>query len=158
MAARRVKYYTYGDDERCHDIRKFIQEAEVMLDVRDMEKNPLSYDELSALFGHCNINHFINRGAKSFEKHGLDKKMPSREEVLKLMAEDYQLIRRPIIKTARLFTVGYSKKAITHLLQVNSEQQVQRSEPRRDRSSSQSRGKSSRRGSGRQEAYSASGK
>jgi len=158
MAAKRVKYYTYGDDERCHDIRKFIQEAEVMLDVRDMEKNPLSYDELSALFGHCNINHFLNRAAKSFEKNGLDKKTLPREEILKLMAEDYQLIRRPIVRTSRLFTVGYNKKAINYLLQVNSEQQVPRSEPRRDRNSSQSRNKSSRRGSGRQEAYSASGK
>jgi arsenate reductase-like glutaredoxin family protein len=158
MAAKRVKFYTFGDDDRCHDIRKFIEEAGVLLDMRDIEKEPLDYYELDRLFGYCEISHFVNKASETYGKKKLDQQMPPRDEVLKLMAEDNRLIRRPIVETTRLFTVGCNKKAISDMLLLSRDSEPSKSESRKSGGSKDSGSRSSRRSHNRQEAYSAAGK
>jgi arsenate reductase-like glutaredoxin family protein len=120
MAPKTAKFYSYGDDSACGEVRKFIQDAGVLLDVRDISKDPFTEDELNRLIGHINIHHFLNPLSDSFGKNNMDDSLPSRPELLKLMAEDYTLLRRPIIKTARLMTVGCDKRKVAEILQISS--------------------------------------
>jgi arsenate reductase-like glutaredoxin family protein len=120
MAPRRAKFISYGKDQLCDETRQFIEEAGVILDIREIDKDPLSARELDNLIGHLNVNHFLNTVATSYKKHGLDKKLPDRNDLIKLMVNDHTLIRRPIIKSARLITVGCDKKKISQMLQLNS--------------------------------------
>jgi len=119
MAEKRAKYLTYGKDERCDEIRKFIEDAGIRLLVRDMKTDPLSVDELKNLLGHISLIHFLNPASEAYSKKGLDKGLPERDEVFRMMAEDPSLIRRPIIKTVRLITAGCDKKKISEMLQIN---------------------------------------
>ena len=109
MAPKRAKFYSYGQDTLCVETREFIEKAGVLLDVRDIEKQPLSILELKRLFGHINIKHFLNNLSESYSKLGLDKDLPPREKILQMMADDHTLIRRPIVQTMRLLTVGCDK-------------------------------------------------
>jgi len=118
MAPQRAKYYSYGNDDTCVDTMKFIEDAGVILDVRDMEKEPLSTDELGRLLGNLEINHFLNPLSESYSDNGLDHKNLPREEIFKLMAADYTLIRRPIIKASRLIMIGCDKRKIAEMLQI----------------------------------------
>ncbi|HWR83386.1 MAG TPA: ArsC/Spx/MgsR family protein [Candidatus Deferrimicrobium sp.] len=118
MAPKRAQYLTYGEDDICAETRKFIEGAGVLLDVRDMSKHPLSEYELSTLIGHMEITHFLNPLSDSYEKFRLDKHLPSREDIIRLMAKDHTLIRRPIIRAARLITVGCDKRKISEMLQI----------------------------------------
>lgn len=131
MALRRAKFYTTGKDERCVDTLKFIEESGISLEVRDIEENPLSVDELSALYGYCDMSHFVDQMSDAYAKHGLDKKLPERDELLKLMAADHSLIRRPIIKSTRLMMVGCDKKKIIEMLQIGQNGTGDREQPRR---------------------------
>ncbi len=45
--------------------------------------------------------------------------MPPRNEVFELIASDYTLLKRPIIKSPRLMTVGYDKKKIAEMFQIS---------------------------------------
>jgi arsenate reductase-like glutaredoxin family protein len=99
-------------------MQSFIEEAGVALDIRDIEKQPLTDAELSGLLGYINLKHFLNPLSESYDKHGLGERMPSREEVLALIKEDHTLLRRPIIRTKRLVTVGCDKKSIHDMLQL----------------------------------------
>lgn len=117
--AKSATYMTYGNDERCAEIRKFIEDAGVILKVRDLKDNPLSEFELDRLLGHIPMVHFLNQASPAFRKNKLDEALPERDEVLRLIAEDPSLLRRPIIKTARLFTVGCDKKKIAEMLQIS---------------------------------------
>ncbi len=119
MVPKVAKFFTYGDDSTCGEVRKFIQDAGILLDVRDISQSPFTEDELNRLIGHINIHHFLNPLSDSFGKHNLDETLPSRSELLKLMALDYTLLRRPIIKTARLMTIGCDKKKISEILQIS---------------------------------------
>ncbi len=119
MAPKMATFYSYGDDSACSEVRKFIQDAGVLLNVRDLSQSPLTEIELNRLIGHINIHHFLNPLSDTYGKHNMDDSLPPRSELLKLMAEDYTLLRRPIIKTARLMTVGCDRKKIAEILQIS---------------------------------------
>ncbi len=119
MVPKRATFMTYGADEKCADIKKFIEDAGVLLDIWDIEKKPLTVRDIESLVGHLDLNHFLNPLSRSFEKHGLDKDLPPRDEVIKLIAEDHTLLRRPIIRNNRLFTIGCDKRKIAEMLQIS---------------------------------------
>ena len=119
MAQKRASFMTYGNDERSEAIRQFIEEAGVQLDIRDWKKSPPTVAELRKLLGHIPIKHFLNPTSPSYAKKKLDEAIPSREEVLAMIVEDPSLLRRPMVKTSRLLTVGYDKKKISEMLQLD---------------------------------------
>ena len=119
MAHKRALYLTYGEDSLCKETMKFIQDAGVILDVRDIATRPLSEGELNRLIGHLEISHFINTLSDSYTKFRLDKHLPSRGDIIRLMAKDHTLLRRPIVKASRLLTVGCDKRKIAEMLQIS---------------------------------------
>jgi len=119
MAPKRAIFMSYGNDEACAETRKFVEDSGVILQIRDIEKEPLTEDELLALIGHLRIDHFLNTSAPGLVKHKLDRSLPPRNELIKLMAQDHTLLRRPIIKSARLITVGCDKRRIAEMLQLS---------------------------------------
>ncbi len=124
MAPRRAIYMTYGNDGYCSEARKFIEDAGVLLDVRDLGEKPLTEEELSQLVGHLEITHFLNTLSESYSKYRLDKRLPERHQIIKLMAQDYTLLKRPIVRSARLVTVGCDKRKIAEMLQINPDGQL----------------------------------
>lgn len=119
MPPKRAMFITYGNDEQCAETRRFIEDAGVDLDIRDLEKKPFTEDEIRRLVGYFSIEYFLNPLSKSFAKFGLDRELPERHEVIKMMAEDNSLIRRPIIRTNRLFTIGCDRRRISEMLQIS---------------------------------------
>ena len=119
MAAKRVIFMSYGSDEACIKTRKFIEDAGVILQIRDMSEQPLTEYELNILIGQHRIGHFLNTSAPSLGKHKLDESLPPRNEIIKLMAADHTLIRRPIVKAGRLLIVGCDQRKIAEMLQIS---------------------------------------
>ncbi|MEE8405025.1 MAG: ArsC/Spx/MgsR family protein [candidate division Zixibacteria bacterium] len=121
MAHKRAIYLTYGSDEGCAETRKFLEESGVVLNIRDLEKSPMSAYELMGILGHLDAKHFINPLSESFAKHNLGERIPPREQLVELIAQDITLLKRPIIKTARLLTVGCDKDKISEMLRLSGE-------------------------------------
>lgn len=119
MPPKRATFITYGADEQCAATRRFIEDAGVDLDIRDLETRPLTVDEITKLVGYFNIEYFLNPLSKSFAKLGLDREMPDRFEIIKMIAQDNSLLRRPIIRTNRLFTIGCDRRRISEMLQIS---------------------------------------
>lgn len=121
MALRTAKFLTYGKDEQTDQIKRFLEDAGVLLEVRDIEKKPLTENELWSMLGYLEASHFLNPASDSFEKYQLAENIPARDKLIKMLAEDYTLLRRPIIRTPRLLTVGCDKQKITEMLRLNGE-------------------------------------
>jgi len=122
MVRRTAQFYTYGSDTQCLELMKYLEEAGIRLDVRDIEKAPLSSYELRKLIGYCNVNHFLNPMSPSYEKNGLgDKSQHDRDEIIELILKDHTLLRRPLVRTSRLTTIGCDKKVIDSVLQIGVE-------------------------------------
>lgn len=119
MTPKRATYYTYGSDEGCAETRKFLEEAGVVLEIRDLEKNPLSAWELQGVLGHLDAGHFLNPLSDAYDKHKFGERIPQREQLLDIIAGDNSLLKRPIIKTTRLLTIGCDKEKLTEMLRLN---------------------------------------
>lgn len=124
MAPKRATFMTYGDGDRCQEVKKYIEDAGIILDVRDIEKDPLTERELDRLLGYIPISHFLNPASPAFAKHKLDEGLPSREEMLKLIESEPTLLKRPIIRTTRLIMTGCDKKKIAEMLSIGSNGEV----------------------------------
>ena len=116
MAPKRALYFSYGEDEKCAETRKFMENAGVILQNRDLSKNPLSERELTMLFGHLKLDHFLNTSSPNFAEHKLASTQLSRNEVIKMIAADHTLLRQPIVKVGRLVLVGCDQKKISEML------------------------------------------
>lgn len=119
MPQKHATFITYGRDDRCEEIRKFIEDAGIIVSLRDLAQRPFTAEELDQMFGHNPLSYFINPASSEFSKLGLDSQMPERRELLKLIAQNPGLLRRPIVRNARLLTVGCNKEKIAEMLQIN---------------------------------------
>lgn len=120
MAQKRAAFLTYGADPGAGEIRRWIEDAGVILDVRDIEKQPLTEGEIERMIGFLELNHFLNPMSKSYrliEVNGNGR--PDRRKIAKLIADDFTLLRRPIIRTNRLLTIGTDRRKIAEMLQIS---------------------------------------
>ncbi len=113
---KKVILYANTDDPCFGEIREYLEEQEVSLQVHNIAQRPLNYPEISELVRHYDLHHFLNTNSKSFKKNGLDKTLPSRQEVIDLIARDNDLLNRPIIITGRLMAIGYNREMIREML------------------------------------------
>jgi regulatory protein spx len=113
---KKVILYANTDDPCFGEIREYLEEQEVSLQVHNIAQRPLNYPEISELGRHYDLHHFLNTNSKSFKKNGLDKTLPSRQEVIDLIARDNDLLNRPIIITGRLMAIGYNREMIREML------------------------------------------
>ncbi len=118
MALKRATYYTSSKDDRCAETQKFIEDAGIILDIRDLTKQPLNEHELAKLIGNLELLHFLNPGAEAFDKLDVDSHLSDRAAVIKLIAKDNSILRRPIIKSSRLITIGHDRRKISEMLQI----------------------------------------
>lgn len=118
MAPKRAIFISYGEDDGCAQTIKFIQDSGILLTIRDLGEKPFNERELLNLVGHLDIRHFLNKASDSYTSNGLDKELPDRDEIIKMMVADHTLIRKPIIKAMRLITIGCEQKKISELLQI----------------------------------------
>lgn len=119
MPQKYATFITYGHDDRCDEIRKFIENAGVRVNLRDLSQHPLSVEELDSMFGHNPMSYFLNTASSEYTKLGLDQKLPERRELLQLISQNPGLLRRPIVRNARLLTVGCNKDKIAEMLQIS---------------------------------------
>jgi arsenate reductase-like glutaredoxin family protein len=115
---RRLDFYTHPEEPCCDEIKKFLESLDLDLRVHDLSLRPMNFDELSKLIRYIDIKHFISTGSKAFKKFRLDRALPSRKELIELMASDNELIRKPIVVSGRLMTVGCNRQKIMEMLQI----------------------------------------
>ena len=115
---KRVELYMVPDDPGCNEVLDFLEQQDLRLMIRDLTSRPLQADEISRLFRHFDMRHFLNSSSKVYSRRKLDKDLPNRKEIIELMAGDNELIRKPIIVAGRLMVVGPNRHKIMEMLQI----------------------------------------
>jgi arsenate reductase-like glutaredoxin family protein len=82
----------------------------VQLEERDLGGQPLSQAELDALIGDRDYREFLNPRNELYRERGMKDKPPARAEALRLMAENPNLIRRPILVVGKTILMGFDEK------------------------------------------------
>lgn len=117
---RRVELYMTPGNSDCTDAKEFLEKQDLYLNVRDLATKPLDEAELSKLIRYFDMKHFLNTSSKAYASNKLDKFLPSRQEVLAMIAEDNDLLRKPIIVSGRLMVVGANRRKLMEMLQIKS--------------------------------------
>lgn len=85
------------------------------LETRDLIKEPLTVSELDKLIGARDYKAFLNPRNEIYREKNFKDAPPTRAEALKLMAENPNLIRRPIVIRGNKFVLGYDEEALKSL-------------------------------------------
>jgi regulatory protein spx len=97
----------------CRDARVFLRDQlGVELDERNYAKEPLSLAELKQVFKSVDAREFINPKSPAFKAMGLKGKTLSVSQALKLMAEEPNLIKRPLIITGKSIIAGFDRERL----------------------------------------------
>jgi len=91
-------------------------ELGVELDERDYGKQPLSVAELRELLGGRDARDYINPKSPTFKSLGLKDKTLSAEQALKLMAEEPNLIKRPLVIAGKTIVAGFDRDRLRQVL------------------------------------------
>lgn len=115
---RSVDFYMVPDDPGCKEIKEFLEQQDIALNIRDVSKRPLNFNELSRLIRHLSLKHFLNTSSKTYSKKMLDKELPERQKVIQMLADDNDLLRKPIIVAGRLMVIGPNRFKVIEMLQL----------------------------------------
>jgi arsenate reductase-like glutaredoxin family protein len=87
-------------------------ELGVELEERDFAKAPLSIDELKQLAAGRDPRDFLNSRSPAFKARGLGGKVLSAAQALRLMAEEPNLIKRPLTVVGRRMIAGFDREQL----------------------------------------------
>ena len=93
-----------------------MQEQGAELELRDIASDRLSVAELDKLIGDQDYKIFLNTRNELYRERNMGEHPPSRSEALKLLSENPNLIRRPIVIRGKKMVLGFDEKALTNLL------------------------------------------
>lgn len=88
------------------------------LDTRDLNKEPLSEPELESLIGTRDYKQFLNRRNELYREKNMEEKPPTRAEAIRLMAENPNLVRRPLLMLGEHIVLGFDEDAYKKLLKT----------------------------------------
>ncbi len=73
----------------------------------------LTVEQLDQLIGARDYRDFLNTRNELYRERGMKENPPARAEALKLMSENPNLIRRPILVRGRQVILGYDEEALS---------------------------------------------
>jgi arsenate reductase len=76
----------------------------------------LTIAELDQLIGKRDYRLFLNSRNELYRERGMSDNPPPRAEALRLMSENPNLIKRPILVKGREIVLGFDKQALSGLL------------------------------------------
>jgi arsenate reductase-like glutaredoxin family protein len=83
---------------------------------RDYAKQPLTNEEIDAIFGDDPIPPFLNTRHAVYKERGFAEKLPSRAELIPLIIAEPNLLRRPIVRKGKNVVIGFDKEALRALV------------------------------------------
>ena len=93
-----------------------MQSKKVDFEEREYGKNPFTEKELRELIGDSPIEMFLNTRTPLYRERNMKQKPPSKDEAIKLMLKDPNLLRRPVIIKGKTKITGFNEIELKELL------------------------------------------
>ena len=91
-------------------------EKKADLEERDLGKQPLSEAELDTLIGNRSHLDYLNTKNELYRARNMKQNPPSREQAIRLMAKEPNLIRRPILRRGNQWVFGFDAERFQSIL------------------------------------------
>jgi Spx/MgsR family transcriptional regulator len=111
----KVKFLQKPNCTTCRKAKAFLEKRKVNLELRDLGKERMSVQELDALIGKRDHRTFLNTRNEVYRARKMGQNPPSREEALRLMAGEPNLIRRPVVLRGSDLVLGYDEEGLKRI-------------------------------------------
>jgi Spx/MgsR family transcriptional regulator len=115
MAGRRVRFYQKSNCGHCRRAKAVLEHLGLDLEIRDLIREPLNRNELTDLIGSTDVREFLNPASSLFRQRRMSTSPPTKSEAIRLMMEDPNLIRRPIIVKGKRKVFGFEESVLKDL-------------------------------------------
>ncbi len=92
-----------------------MQSKKVDFDEREYGKNPFTEKELREIIGSDPIEPFLNTRTPLYREKNMKQKPPSKDEAIKLMLKDPNLLKRPVIIKGKTKIIGFNEIELNQL-------------------------------------------
>ncbi|HUN58494.1 MAG TPA: ArsC/Spx/MgsR family protein [Candidatus Binataceae bacterium] len=111
------RFYWKSTCSTCRDARSFIlNDLGVEVEERNYAKEPLGLDELKAIFKGADPRDYMNPKSPAFKAMGLKGKPLTQTQALELMAQEPNLIKRPVTVAGKKIIAGFDRDALREAL------------------------------------------
>lgn len=93
-----------------------MQAKKVDFDEREYGKNPFTEKELREIIGDDPIEPFLNSRTPLYRERNMKQKPPFKDEAIKLMLKDPNLLKRPVIIKGKKKLTGFDETELKNLL------------------------------------------
>ena len=93
-----------------------MQAKKVEFEEREYGKHPFSEKELRDIIGDEPIERFLNTRTPLYREKNMKQKPPSKDEAIKLMLKDSNLLKRPVIIKGKKKLTGFNEAEFKELL------------------------------------------
>ena len=99
----------------CRQARSYMEKCGFGMEFRDLGKERLTSEELEKLIGDRDHTQFLNTRNELYRRKNMKENPPSRQEAIRMMAAEPNLIRRPVIVAGGRVVLGFDKEGIARL-------------------------------------------
>ena len=93
-----------------------MQAKKIDFEEREYGKNPFSENELRDIVGDGPIENFLNTRTPLYRKRNMKQKPPTKDEAIKLMLKDPNLLKRPVIIKGKKKLTGFNEAEVKELI------------------------------------------
>jgi arsenate reductase-like glutaredoxin family protein len=93
-----------------------LQAKGAVLEEREYGKNPLTENELNEIIGDRPVADFLNTRTPLYRERNMKARPPSKEEAIKLMLKDQNLLKRPVVIKGKKKIAGFNEAELKSLL------------------------------------------
>jgi Spx/MgsR family transcriptional regulator len=93
-----------------------LQSKKIDFDEREYGKSPLSEKELREIIGDEPIEKFLNTRTPLYREKNMKQKPPSKDEAIRLMIKDPNLLKRPVIIKGKKKLTGFNEAEVKELI------------------------------------------
>jgi arsenate reductase-like glutaredoxin family protein len=93
-----------------------LQANKVALEEREYGKNPFTEKELRNLIGDEPVANILNPRNALYRERNMKQRPPSKEEAIKLILKEQNLLKRPVIVKGKKKLLGFNESEVAKLL------------------------------------------
>lgn len=93
-----------------------MQSNKVDFEEREYGKNPFTEKELREIIGDEPVENFLNTRTPLYRAKNMKQKPPSKDDVIRLMLKDANLLKRPVFIKGKKKLTGFNETQVKELL------------------------------------------
>jgi arsenate reductase (glutaredoxin) len=114
-AGKKVEFLHKPSCTTCRKARAYMEKGGFGMHFRDLGKERLSAAELEKLIGDRDHLQFLNTRNELYREKKMKDHPPSREDAIRMMAAEPNLIRRPVIVAGGRVVLGFDQEGIDRI-------------------------------------------